>query len=133
MHTPIPQKIYTTSKKGSELLMKLNNTFQDLHLLSILHRTTQIPRPVVKRRRDAYYSGKKRKETYYKDTQIIVNNRGIIIHKTDLKKGARHDYDIYKKNHPVTPKEVVIMYLIFWIFGSRKGLSRATFITTLQK
>ena len=23
------------------------------------------------------------------------------------KKGKRHDYDIYKENHPVTPKEVV--------------------------
>ena len=26
---PIPQKIYTTGLKGSEQLMKLNNTFQD--------------------------------------------------------------------------------------------------------
>ena len=37
----------------------------------------------------------------------MVNNHGIIIHKTDYKKGKQHDYDIYKKNHPVTPKEVV--------------------------
>ena len=37
----------------------------------------------------------------------MVNNHGIIIHKTDHKKGRRHDYDIYKENHPVTPKQVV--------------------------
>ena len=37
----------------------------------------------------------------------MVNNRGIIIHKTGHKKGRRHDYEIYKKNHPITPKEVV--------------------------
>ncbi len=37
----------------------------------------------------------------------MVNNQGIIIHKTGHKKGKRHDYDIYKENHPVTPKQVV--------------------------
>ncbi len=37
----------------------------------------------------------------------MVNNRGYIIHKATHKKGRRHDYDIYKKNHPVTPKQVV--------------------------
>ena len=37
----------------------------------------------------------------------MVNNRGYIIHKANHKKGKRHDYDIYKKNHPVLPKQVV--------------------------
>ena len=37
----------------------------------------------------------------------MVNNRGYIIHKIGYKKERRHDYDIYKKNHPITPKEVV--------------------------
>jgi hypothetical protein len=40
----------------------------------------------------------------------MVNNPGIIIHKTANKKGCRHDYDIYKKNHVVTPKEVVNVF-----------------------
>ena len=41
----------------------------------------------------------------------MVNNHGIIIHKTGHKKGRRHnDYDIYKKNHPVTPKEVANVF-----------------------
>ncbi len=37
----------------------------------------------------------------------MVNNRGYILHKVAHKKGKRHDYDVYKKNHPVTPKQVV--------------------------
>ncbi len=40
----------------------------------------------------------------------MVNNSGTIIHKTKHKKGHRHDYDIYKKNHPVTPKQVVNVF-----------------------
>jgi DDE superfamily endonuclease len=40
----------------------------------------------------------------------MVNNHGIIIHKTDYQKGKQHDYDIYKKNHPVTPKQVVSVF-----------------------
>ena len=37
----------------------------------------------------------------------MVNNRGYILHKIGHKKGRKHDYDVYKKNHPVTPKQVV--------------------------
>ncbi len=40
----------------------------------------------------------------------MVNNKGLIIHKTGHKKGHRHDYDLYKKNHPVTPKRVVSVF-----------------------
>ena len=39
----------------------------------------QIPRPIDNKRRDAYYSGKKKRHTV--KTQIMVNNRGFIIHK----------------------------------------------------
>jgi DDE superfamily endonuclease len=37
----------------------------------------------------------------------MVNNHGYILHKTYHKKGQRHDYDIYKENHPITPKQVL--------------------------
>jgi hypothetical protein len=47
----------------------------------------QIPRPVDKKRRDVYYSGKKKKHTI--KNQIMVNNRGFIIHKVGYKKGRR--------------------------------------------
>jgi hypothetical protein len=55
-----------------------------------------------------YYSGKKKKHTI--KNQIMVNNRGYILHKMAHKKGARHDYDIYKENHPVIPKQVVTVF-----------------------
>ena len=50
----------------------------------------QIPRPVDKERRKMYYSGKKKRHTV--KNQIMVNNRGYIIHKANHKKGKRHDY-----------------------------------------
>jgi hypothetical protein len=86
----------------------LNQYFPAGFLAFIDSTEQQIPRPVYKRRRDAYYSGKKKRHTIKK--QIIVNNRGIIIHKTGLKKGRRHDYDIYKENHPVIPNKVVNVF-----------------------
>jgi hypothetical protein len=49
----------------------------------------------------------RRKKRHTINTQLMVNNHGIIIHKLDYKKGERHDYDIYKKDNPVTPKQVV--------------------------
>jgi len=52
-----------------------------------------------------YYSGKKKR--YAVKNQIMVNNRGYILHKTTHKKGRKHDYKIYKNNHPVIPKQVV--------------------------
>jgi hypothetical protein len=39
--------------------------------------------------------------------QLMVNNRSYIIHKAPHKKGRRHDYDIYKRNRPIIPKQVV--------------------------
>ncbi len=39
----------------------------------------------------------------------MVNNRGYILHKTDHKKGQTWFYLWkYKKNHPCTPKQVVV-------------------------
>ena len=68
----------------------------------------QIPRPVDKDRRKMYYLGKKKRHTV--NNQLVVNNHGYIVYKADHKKGRRHDYDIYKRNHPVIPKDVVNVY-----------------------
>jgi DDE superfamily endonuclease len=78
----------------------------------------QIPRPKNKERRKMYYSGKKKRHTI--KNQLMVNNPGLIIHKVNHKKGHRHDYDIYKKNHPETPKQVVKMCLTLDILELRK-------------
>ena len=68
----------------------------------------QIPRPVDKNKRKMYYSGKKKRHTI--KTQLMVNNQGMVIHKLRYKKGRRHDYDVYKKNHPIIPKEVLNIF-----------------------
>ena len=100
---PIPQKIYSITKrlKTPEEVERYFPGF-----MSFIDCTEQqIPRPINKQRRKLYYSGKKKKHTV--KTQLMVNNRGIIIHKTNHRKGRRHDYDIYKENHPLIPKQVV--------------------------
>jgi DDE superfamily endonuclease/Helix-turn-helix of DDE superfamily endonuclease len=103
---PIPQKIYNITKrlKTPEEVEKYFPGF----MAFIDCTEQQIPRPIDNKRRDAYYSGKKKRHTV--KTQIMVNNNGFIIHKTRYKKGRRHDYDIYKENHPVIPKEVVNVF-----------------------
>jgi hypothetical protein len=103
---PIPQKIYNITKrlKTSEEVEQYFPGF-----LSFIDCTEQqIPRPVDKNRRKMFYSGKKKKHAI--KTQLLVNNQDLIIHETGYKKGRRHDYDIYKKNHPETPNQVVNVF-----------------------
>ena len=103
---PVPQKIYGITKR-LKTLQEVEKYFPGF--LSFIDSTEQqILRPADKRKRTVYYSGKKKKHTI--KTQLMVNNHGFIIHKLGYKKGRRHDYDIYKKNHPVTPKDVVNVF-----------------------
>ena len=83
---PIPQKLYRITKR-LQTPEEIEQYFPAGFLAFIDTTEQQIPRPVYKRRRDAYYSGKKKRHTIKK--QIMVNNHGIIIHKTGLKKGRR--------------------------------------------
>ena len=115
---PIPQKIYSMAKR-LQTLEEVEHYFPGF-LAFIDSTEQQIPRPVDNRRRKMYYSGKKKRHTV--KTQLMVNNHGIIIHKTDHKKGRRHDYDIYKRNHPVTPKEVVNVFDLGYL-GVEKDFS----------
>ncbi len=109
---PIPQKICNIIKR-LQTPEEVEQYFPDF--LSFIDCTEQqIPRPADNKRRKMYYSGKKKRHTMVK-TQIIVNNKGIIIHKLGHKKGRIHDYDIHKKNHSVTPKEVVNIYDLVYL------------------
>jgi hypothetical protein len=101
---PIPQKIYKITKRLKTPAEEVEKYFPGF-LAFIDCTEQQIPRPVDKRRRRTYYSGKKKRHTV--KNQIMVNNSGYIIHKAAHEKGRRHDYDFYKKNHPCTPKQVV--------------------------
>src|SRR6478736_7276686 len=103
---PIPQKIYGITKR-----LKTTEEVEQYFpgFLAFIDCTEQqIPRPVDNKRREAYYSGKKKRHTV--KNQFMVNNHGIIIHKTDHKKGRRHDYDIYKETRPATPNHVVNVF-----------------------
>ncbi len=84
---PIPQKIYNKTKrlKTPEEVEQYFPGFKAF----IDFTEQQIPRPVDKRRCKMYYSlGKKKRHTTIKN-QIMVNNRGYIIHKVTHKKGKR--------------------------------------------
>ena len=100
---PIPKKTYPITKR-----LKTPEAVEKYFpgLLAFTDCTEQqIPRPVDKNKRKMYHSGKKKRHTI--KNQITVNNRGHILHKIRHKKGRKHDYDIYKKNHTITPKQVV--------------------------
>ena len=101
---PIPQKTYNITRrlKSPEEVEQYFPGF-----IAFTDCTEQqIPIPVDNKRRQVYYSGKKKRHTIVKN-QITVNNRGYILHKVGYKKGRKHDYDVYKKNHPVISKQVV--------------------------
>jgi Helix-turn-helix of DDE superfamily endonuclease/DDE superfamily endonuclease len=105
---PIPQKVYPIIKRLKTPVEEVEKYFPAGFLAFIDSTEQQIPRPVDKRKKKkAYYSGKKKKRYTAVKNQIMVNNRGYIIHKANHKKGKRHDYDVYKRNRPVTPKQVV--------------------------
>ncbi len=56
-----------------------------------------------------YYSGKRKKHTV--KNLYTTNQKGLITYKTKHKQiGKRHDYKIYKDNHPKLPNEVTSMY-----------------------
>jgi hypothetical protein len=100
---PIPQKIYNKTKRlrTHEEVEKYFPGF-----LAFTDCTEQqIPRPIDNKRKKTFYSGKKKRHSV--KNQITVNSRGSILHKVGYKKGRKHDYDIYKKNHPFIPKQVV--------------------------
>jgi hypothetical protein len=103
---PIPDKFYNITKR-LKTLDEVEQYFPGF--LSFIDCTEQqIPRPINKERKKEYYSGKKKKHTV--KTQLMVNDQGFIIHKVCHEKDSRHDYGIYKDNHPVTPKEVVNVF-----------------------
>ena len=103
---PIPQKIFNKTKR-LQTPEEVEEYFPGFMAFTDCTEQ-QIPRPEDKKRRKAYYSGKKKRCTV--KNQLVVNNKGYIVHKLGHKKGQKHDYKIYKKNHPVTPKEVVNIF-----------------------
>ena len=100
---PLPKKLYKHTRRRARTIDEVEENFPGFK--AFIDTTEQeIPRPKNKRKRKSYYSGKKKKHTI--KTQYMVNNEGLILHKTGHKSGRKHDYDIYKHNHPITPVQV---------------------------
>ena len=99
---PLPKKIYKRTKR-LKTIDEVEQYFPGF--TAFIDSTEQeIPRPENNRKRKSYYSGRKKKHTV--KTQLMVNSEGLILHKTGHRSGRKHDYDIYKHNHSITPSQV---------------------------
>jgi hypothetical protein len=99
---PLPKKLH--EKVGRlQTLDEVEEIFPGFK--AFLDATEQeIPRPKDKRKRKTHYSGKKKKHTV--KTQIVVNQDGLIVHKTAHATGSTHDYTLYRHSHPHLPDNV---------------------------
>lgn len=104
---PIPQKLYKVTKR---LKTKEEVEHYFPGFLAFTDCSKQpLPRPKNKKKRRVYYSGKKKKHTV--KNLYTTNQKGLIIYKTKQRqRGRKHDYKIYKKNHPKLPKNVTSMF-----------------------
>jgi len=101
---PIPKKLYERAKRAGTL-EEVEAYFPGFK--AFIDATEQeIPRPKDKRKRRSHYSGKKKRHTV--KVQLMVNSKGLILHKPPHARGRRHDYDVFKTCHPKVPPEVNI-------------------------
>jgi hypothetical protein len=57
---------------------------------------------------------------------------GLSFHKVGYKKGEAYDYDIYKENYPLIPKQVVTIFdLVGYLGVERKRLFRSAIGITI--
>ena len=99
---PLPKKIHDATRR-LQTLEEVEEYFPGFK--AFIDATEQeIPRPNEKRKRKTHYSGKKKRHTV--KTQLTVNSKGLIIHKTPHARGSRHDYALFKQHHPCLPKQV---------------------------
>jgi hypothetical protein len=101
---PLPRKIHQKARR-LRTIDEIEELFPGFK--AFLDATEQeIPRPKNKRKRKTHYSGKKKRHTV--KTQITVNEKGLIVHKTRHAWGSRHDYSLFKWSHPRLPGEVCL-------------------------
>jgi hypothetical protein len=100
--TPLPQKVHKSTRKIGTM-KELLEYYPDMK--AFIDGTEQpLQRPKNKKRRKSHYSGKKKRHT--RKTQLIVNKKGLILHKSKSVKGSKHDYELYKETHPSIPPDV---------------------------
>jgi hypothetical protein len=90
-YLPIPHKTYNITKRLKTPAEEVEQYFPGSMAFIDSTGQQQIPRLIDKERCKIYYSGKKKRHAAVKN-QIMVNNRGYILHKARKKKGRKHDY-----------------------------------------
>lgn len=104
---PLPQKLYNVTKR-LKTVEEVEEFFPGFMALTDCSEQP-IPRPKNGLRKRLYYSGKKKKHTV--KNLYTVNQNGLIVYKTRHNQmGKRHDYRIYKKNHPELPPDILSLY-----------------------
>jgi hypothetical protein len=99
---PLPEKVYERAKRASTP-EEVEEYFPGFK--AFIDATEQeIPRPKRKAKRVSHYSGKKKRHTV--KTQLTVNSKGAIVHRTNHARGRRNDYAIFKRNRPELPEGV---------------------------
>jgi hypothetical protein len=99
---PLPQKLHDKAKR-LQSIEEIEAMFPEFK--AFIDATEQeIPRPKNRKKRRTHYSGKRKRHTV--KTQLTVNCRGLIIHKSRHVRGSRHDYALYKHSHPKLPSKV---------------------------
>jgi hypothetical protein len=99
---PIPEKVYGMARRATTP-DEIEEYFPGFKVF-IDSTEQEIPRPKSKAKRVSHYSGKKKRHTV--KTQLAVNERGAIVHKTRHARGRRNDYAVFKRNHPELPEGV---------------------------
>jgi len=109
MLEPLVNEILPTPKKMHDRVRKLR-TMEELkqmfpELKAFTDATEQeIPRPKNKKKRKTHYSGKSKRHTV--KTQMTVNSKGLIVHKSLHASGRMHDFRLFRRSHPHLPPDV---------------------------
>jgi hypothetical protein len=99
---PTPKKLHDKVRR-LQTMEEVQAVFPELK--AFIDATEQeIPRPKSKVKRKTHYSGKKKRHTV--KTQLTVNSKGLIVHKTAHVSGSMHDYSLFKHSRPSLPRQV---------------------------
>jgi len=99
---PLPQKLHDKAKRLQNI-EEIEAMFPEFKAFTDATEQ-EIPRPKNKQKRKTHYSGKRKRHTV--KTQLTVNSKGLIIHKSRHVRGSTHDYALYKHSHPKLPTKV---------------------------
>ena len=126
---PLPKKLYRRTRR-LRTIGEVEEYFPGFK--AFVDSTEQeIPRPKNKKKRKNHYSGKKKKHTV--KNQYMVNNQGLILHKTRHEKGKKHDYGVYKHSHPVTPSQVESVVVDLGYLGIQKDFPTVKSVLPYRK